>query len=434
MKPTRSLLWIALLLTASAALLPFLPQLTPLWLLLAAVAIGVALLDLGGGKQQPLPSVRRQLRHSIPVGAWSEVTLHLHHGGERPLTLTLHDHHPAEFEVTDLPRQLHLPPAHSARMSYRVRPRRRGDCAFRGCDLITLSPLGLWSYKRFRTLTDAVKVFPNFRDVHNFALLAGDNRLNQLGIRRRQRRGEGNDFHQLREYRPGDSLRQIDWKATSRYQRLISKEYQDERDQQIVFLLDCGRRMRHEEEGRLHLDQALNALLLLAYIATQQDDAVGFMAFGGIQRWYPPRKSGYVVREILEQTYNLHSTTEAADYLMAARELMTRQRRRALVIILSNTRNEDHEELMQAVRLLTRRHLVVLADLRESLLDETLRQPVHTFDQALTFHAAYHYLESRRRQHAAMRHQDALILDTLASQLPVALVNHYLSIKASGAL
>ena len=70
--------------------------------------------------------------------------------------------------------------------------------------------------------------------------LAVDNRLSQIGVRRRQRRGEGQDFHQLREYRAGDSLRQIDWKATSRYRRLISKEYQDERDQQVVFLLDCG--------------------------------------------------------------------------------------------------------------------------------------------------------------------------------------------------
>jgi len=317
---------------------------------------------------------------------------------------------------------------------YRARPPRRGDGAFRGLDLVVDSPLGLWQRKHFLVLPEVVKVFPNFREVSHYALLAVDHRLSQLGVRLRRRRGEGSDFHQLRSYRAGDSLRQIDWKATSRYQKLISKEYQDERDQQLVFLLDCGRRMRHADSGGEHLDQALNAMLLLAYVAARQGDAVGFMAFGGSRRWHPPQKGRDLVRRVLERTYDIESSVEAADFLAAARELASLQRRRALVVILTNSRDEDHTDLSQAVRILASQHLVVLADLREGLLDAALQQPVRDFDAALRFQAVNQYLQSRSRGHEALRHHGALTLDLLPQQLPVALVNQYLTIKASGSL
>ncbi|WP_241086137.1 DUF58 domain-containing protein [Candidatus Vondammii sp. HM_W22] len=168
----------------------------------------------------------------------------------------------------------------------------------------------------------------------------------------------------VREYRAGDSLRQIDWKATSRYRKLISKEYQDERDQQVVFMLDCGRRMRHAETGRMHLDEALNAMLLLAHAAAERGDAVGFLPFGGSRRWLPPRKGGNLVRQLLYRTYDLESTLSAADYLVAAGELMSLRQRRALVIIITNTRDEESADLITGVQMLKRKHLVVVANLR----------------------------------------------------------------------
>jgi uncharacterized protein (DUF58 family) len=261
-----------------------------------------------------------------------------------------------------------------------------------------------------------------------------DNRLSQIGVKRHQRRGEGNDFYQLREYRAGDSLRQIDWKATSRYRKLIAKDYQDERDQQILFMLDCGRRMRHTQDGDAHMDQALNAMLLLSYVAAKQGDAVGFLTFGGVQRWQPPRKGGNVIQHMLANTYDIETTTEAADYLEAARQLMPLQRRRALVVIITNTRDEDNDDLVSAIRLLAQRHLVVVADLREEILDRAQQREVQDFPAALRFHGVQDYLEKRDRSHEQLRHHGAYTLDLLAKQLPIALVNEYQLIKASGRL
>lgn len=434
MTPSRSLLWLVAMLVVLALIATLYPALERFWLSLSGVSLGVVLLDALLCRQSPEITVIRSLRYSIPVGAWSRVELQLENAGSRPLHLLLHDHHPQGFQVEILPIALELPPQCSAEVSYRVRPLRRGDAVFTGCDLLLHSPLGLWRRRHFQPLQDRVRVFPNFQQIGRYALLATDHRLSQMGVRRRQRRGEGNDFHQLREYRAGDALRQIDWKASSRYRRLISREYQDERDQQVLFLLDCGRRMRHADASRVHLDEALNALLLLAHVASRQGDAVGLLTFGGPRRWLPPHKGEGMVRELLSRTYDLEASHQAADFPLAARELMSLQKRRALVVLLTNTRDEDQDDLLAAVSMLKRRHLVVVANLRESLLDDVLARPVRELDGALRFHTVHDYLERRQQALERLRHQGAITLDLQAPQLPVALVNGYLMVKASGSL
>lgn len=182
------------------------------------------------------------------------------------------------------------------------------------------------------------------------------------------------------------------------------------------------------------MDQALNAMLLLSYVAANQGDAVGFLAFGASRRWQPPRKGGNVIQQLLGNTYDIKAGTQAADYLEAARQLMPLQRRRALVVIITNTRDEDSDDLVAAIRLLSQRHLVVLADLREAILDKTQQLPVSDFPSALRFHGVQEYLENRLRHHEQLRHHGAVTLDLLAKQLPVALVNEYHLIKASGRL
>jgi uncharacterized protein (DUF58 family) len=412
----------------------WLPLLLPAWKWGGALLIAFALLDFRKLRQSTTPEISRELRNSMPVGVWSWVGLQVENRGDRALLLKVHDHHPGDFETEGLPRQILLPGLRQAHIRYRVKPRQRGDGEFSGVDLVMRSRLGLWWQKRFVPLTDRVRVFPNFREIAHFALLATDNHLSQMGVRRRQRRGEGSDFHQLREYRMGDAMRQIDWKATSRYRRLISKEYQDERDQQLVFMLDCGRHMRHQDAEGVHLDHALNAMLLLSYVAERQGDSVGFLSFGGLSRWQPPMKGGGVVRRLLDRTYDIDSTLQAADYMAAAHQLMPLQRRRALVVILTNSRNEESGDLLKAAKLLSRRHLVVIADLREQALDRTLQQPVHNLQTALMFQGVVDYLSVRREAHEALSYQGSLIIDSEPRKLAINLVNAYLDVKASGRL
>ena len=410
------------------------PLARSLWPAAGILLAGLSLLDFVLLRRMPSPMMSRRMNRTLPLGIWSPVELAAANPTRQTLRFDVHDLHPAEFAVEGLPQPIRLGPMRRATLRYRLQPHERGDYALPGCDLALRSPFGLWRQRRTLGLATAIRVFPNFAEISRYTLLADNDQLAQAGVRRLQRRGAGAEFHQLREYRDGDSLRQIDWKATSRTRRLIAREYQDECDQRLVFLLDCGRRMRHREAGRGHLDEALNALLLLAYVAVRQGDAVGLMTYGGPRRWFAPRKEPSTVNRLLEAVYDIQPSLEAADPLSAARELLQSVPRRSLVVFLTNSRDEDQEGLEQAATLLCRRHLVLVADLREASLDAALDAPVRDLDTALRFHAVHDWLAERRRHQERLLHLGVAVLDLLPSQLPLALVNRYFAIKRAGSL
>ena len=380
----------------------------------------------------------REVSGSLPIGVAAEVHLKLANRGGRALALALYDHHPAQAIVEGLPLALVLPAGRTAQARYRFTPLQRGDVTFAGCDVRVTSPMRLWERKVFLTVPSPVRIYPNFAALTGYALLATDNRLSQIGILQRRRRGEGLDFHQLREYREGDSQRQIDWNATARMRKLISREYRDERDQQIVFLIDCGRRMSASDADATHLthfDHVLNAALLLGYVSLRQGDAVGYMTFGTeTPRFSAPRKSGATINLLLNGLYGIQPGLMAPDYYQAAVDLSVRLKRRAFVIVLSNLRDEDDDVLRPALHLLRQRHLVLFASLREPSLDQALQQPVTGLDSALTHAATQDYLYERARAIKRIEHGGAMTLDVEPKQLPIALVNRYLEIKRSGRL
>jgi uncharacterized protein (DUF58 family) len=277
-------------------------------------------------------------------------------------------------------------------------------------------------------------VYPNFAPLAKLALVGAEQASRVVGAHLKRRRGEGTEFQQLREYRTGDSMRQIDWKASQRMRKLISREYQEERNQQVMLLLDTGRRMLARDGALAHFDHVLNAALMVAYIALRQGDAVGLLAAGGDSRFMAPRRSLATVDTLLNTVFDLEARPVATDYLEAATLFAAHQSRRCLVLLITNARDEDIEDLVAAVRQLQRRHLVCVASLREGVLDESLHQPVRGFDDALHVAAMAQYVEQRARTHRALRSQGADVLDVTCSELPAALVEHYLAMKRSARL
>lgn len=412
----------------------FTSALADYWLASVCLLVGLSIFDGLTSLKKPAFSLTRIVHTNLPLGTWSTVSLEVSSQESFPLHIRLHDHLDHNMRSRGQPGIFSLSHGRKAIMRYEVHPRKRGHYIFKGADIIVNSPLRLWHKKWFFDNPTEVKVFPNFKEIAHFAILATHHHLSMMGIKKLVRRGEGNEFHQLREYRQGDELHKIDWKATSRYRRLISKEYQDERDQQIIFVLDSGRRMRHAEGGKSILDQALNSILLLSYVASRQGDGVGLYSFGGTEKWLPPRKQEDSVRSLLLGMYDIDSSLRAADYLRAAEELMSLQRRRSLMVIITNSRAEDHEDLMIMTRQLCRKHLVVIADIREQILDETLHTEISGFDDAMRYQALLQYLDERRSLLTKLKHLGVLTLDVTAEQLPSAIVNTYLDIKSSAKL
>ncbi|NJO16477.1 MAG: DUF58 domain-containing protein [Thioploca sp.] len=417
-----------------ALVVGYYPLLIHFWQGSSVILLLLALFDAWRVWKMPVVRVQRQVAGSLPIGVWSEVILQLYNSSTQSYRVEIFDDYPITSELQGQPQQLQLPALAGIETQYRINPQQRGACQFAGVHLLIESPWRFWKHYRYIPLITPIRVYPNFATITKFAWFAAENRLRQLGIRQLQRRGEGLEFHQLREYRPGDALRQIDWNATSRFKKLISKEYQDERDQQVILLIDCGRRMLTQDSTLSHFDHMLNAILLLAYVALRQGDALGLMTFSGEQRWLAPRKGMNTINMILNTVYDLQPSTHTSDYLNAATQLTQRHKKRALVVLISNLRDEDNDELLPALQLLRHQHLVLLASLQERILNEVLEQPIYTFEDALRHAATLDYLNTRRQTHDTLTHRGIIYLDTVPEQLPVKIVNRYWEIKRSGML
>jgi len=433
--PHRNLLILAGLWLACGIAAVWLPAALPFWQIGGGALLAAMLADgwLARTIGKPL-RVERRTAQIWPVGVEQTIRLRLSSGG-RALRGQVHDRYPPLFAAASQPQPFRLDSGKWTEIAYHLTPTERGEHRFGLVQLRIVSPFRLWLSQHDAGEAEVVRVFPNFARITQYALLATDNRLSQLGILRRRRRGEGSDFEQLREYRRDDSLRQMDWKATARLRKPIVREYQDERDQQIVFLLDCGQRMRSRDDALSHFDHTLNAMLLLSYVALRQGDAVGFGTFAHPSpRFFAARKSVGSVQLLLNATYDLQPTVLTPDYL-AASELLCRQvRKRSLVVLLTNLRDEDDSTLQPALAQLRQRHLVLVASLRESGLDGILQSPVKDFDDALGYAAAIEYRRARHVQLARLRAEGVHVLDTSPPQLPVALVNQYWAMKRSGTI
>jgi uncharacterized protein (DUF58 family) len=338
-----------------------------------------------------------------------------------------------------MPRTIELLGGKEVEIQYTVTPTRRGEVTFEPADVHVRSRFGFCELLERVGPREERRVFPDFQQVARYAWLAGDRRLQEIGIKTYQQRGEGTDFKQLSEYRYGDPVRHIDWKATLRMGKPVIREFQDERDQCVLLLIDSGRRMRADDRtgaiGSSHFDQVLNAVMLLSYVALKQGDAVGAMTFGtpiGQERTFSPRKGAQTLDALMGELYSVQPTPTHSDYVAAAQTLLRRYPKRALVIVITNFRDEDSSELAQALKLLRSRHLVLLASLRERVVGELIRQPMNNGEAVLDIASAHLYEQSRRDAFVKLSARDALMVDAEPERLGIELVNRYHAVKRAG--
>jgi uncharacterized protein (DUF58 family) len=411
-----------------------------------ALALGLLwpLLDLWRSRRawQRAPlRIERKLPNAFALGVPTVLTLAILNEGDVPWSVDVFDEVDPRFAFEGLPQSVTVPGGGRADIRYTVTALRRGVARFGVTQLRCRTQGGSLEMLRAVGQPKTIRVYPNFAAVAGYAWLAGDRRLAQIGIKTYAQRGMGTDFRQLSEYRRGDSIRHIDWKASQRHGKPIVREFQDDRDQRVFFLLDCGRRMRADEgtreAGGSHFDQALNALMLLGYVALKEGDEVGAMTFGnppGEQRDFAPRKGMHTLNALMNRLHDIEPGATHSDYLVAAQELLRLHPKRALVIMLTNFRDEDAAELKPALRLLRQRHLVLVASLRERVLGELAAQPLRQPQQVVEVAAAHLFQQSRRDAFAGVVGNDPLSIDVEPAQLAVALVNRYHAVKKAGLL
>lgn len=432
MSPTFRFILLTILWTVAGGIVSAFPKWIWLWWSLGGVALAILVLDAVLLLLYRRLEVIRQLPKRFALGESAEIRLAVKNPGGVGAKIEIFDGIPAGSEAPAMPWRGTVPAQREIKVFHPVKIMERGEITFSKIAVRRSSPIGLWQKRTLHGVTESVKVYPNYEPVIRFALLGMQHRENPMGIVRRPRQGSSRDFHQLRDYRDGDPFAQIDWKASSRRQLLISRDYQEQRDQTIIFLMDTGRRMRAMDGELPQFDHALNAVLLVSHIALRQGDKVGIKSFGGTDRWLPPVKGAHAMPVILNHLYDYQTTSAPSDFAAAVERLMARQRRRALVIVLTNLRGEDGKELSGALRVLRSKHLVLLASLKEKSVEDAASNEVNQFDDALKFLAADRYRSERREILTTLGMHGILTMDTTAQQLAIGLANRYLDIKAAG--
>jgi uncharacterized protein (DUF58 family) len=321
-------------------------------------------------------------------------------------------------------------------LEYTVVPGERGNWFFPGLELLLDSKLRFWRLKVPHQCVSRGRTWPAFRKLASGRELRGV--MERKGNRDIRRRGQGLEFMSLREYQDGDPIKSIDWRATGRQaaagrRKFIIREYQEEQDQQILFILDTGYRLSPPR-----FDSALNGVLLLAWTALKHGDAVGVSSFGAGDRWIPPRKGAGSFPALMNGLYDLRSAPVPSSPFSALETALTRLSRRTFIVLVSNFREEDGESLSWILPRLRRRHLLLLVSFREAEAEALARRPAggepRTAEEILETAAAWSYLENRRRLYRSWEHLGLLTMETTREQLSAALINRYLSVKRSGIL
>jgi uncharacterized protein (DUF58 family) len=238
----------------------------------------------------PKPSdfrVSRDNESKLSLGADNPIKLNVRRIGApntpglrgRTVDFLLRDEPPQDYIISELFQSAPVGPGETATVGYSVKPLRRGDYKFGGTNLRWRGVLGLVMRNRRYDLEAPVKVYPNLMEVRKYELLARRDQLFEIGLKTVRRLGQGTEFERLRDYEKDDDYRRINWPATARLHKPITTDYQPERSQSVIVMLDAGRLMTAPLGPLSKLDYAINTTLLLAYVAIVRGDRVGLLTF-----------------------------------------------------------------------------------------------------------------------------------------------------------
>ncbi len=433
------LTWRSFLLLITVLLLMGLSALWQGFLALSAIALLLTLiLMLADWRLTPDANAWSLQRHHdqrLSLAAWNRVVVqvHLRHG-PRALKIWLRDTPPVTFHLRPAIPILtgQITPGTPQTLRYHVRPPRRGDYTFGDLYLRWESTLGLWRRQARFPAEEPVKVYPNLTDVRKYDLLVRQNRLWEMGLRHTPILGMGTEFERLRDYQPDDDYRRINWKATARRGKPITMEYETERSQNLVAMLDVGRMMRSPVGDVARLDYAINAVLLLAYVASQKGDRVGLCTFAhDVQAWMTPRAGRGQFLRMLEMLYAVESQPIEPNYNTALGFLASKQRKRSLVLVFTDiTGNIGIETLIAQLTRLRRQHLPLLILISDPTIQRMAHQPIRDSTSLYQRTVAEQLLQERQLTLERLRRAGVLTLDAPADRLSIAVIDKYLALKA----
>ena len=401
---------------AAGAVVPALQPLAPL-LLLAVLAL--LALDW---RLTPSPrrlEVQRVHEARLSIGAENPIEVTLENRSRRALRVWVRDEFPPGLRASALFLDGRLEPGEERRLGYTLWPPRRGDFQFGDVNVRYRSALGLFLRQARYRRPAAVKVYPNLLAMRRLDLLARRSADPQAGLRLVRQPGQGTEFERLRDYQPDDDERRINWKATARRGKPVSMEYEAERSQNLVLMLDCGRLMGATASGLTKLDHALNTALLLGHAATRRGDRLGLVAFADrVETYLPPRRGRRWLFALLDALYDQRPQPVEADFGRAFAWLAAQRLRRSLVVLFTDLAEPAAcRDLVAHLARTARHHLVVCVTLADPAIQAPATRPALDSQALYEKAVAQRLLEERREVLGQLRARGVVSVDVPSERL-----------------
>ncbi len=410
---------------------PVLLTLDVLWLLLLAVDLW----QLAGLDAAAL-SVTREAPPAFSVGRALPVLYRWSQPRSRPLTIRVREEFPAQLTPATTERTLRLPAGKPLLDEVSLTPVHRGRGNGGRLHLRLRGRLGLGWRQLKLDLPWQVVVYPNLVGASLRSLPTQAQRRREAGFRTIRRIGEGRMFESLKEWVPGEDTRTIDWKATARRGKVMARQYEDERRQQVLIVVDAGRMLTAEVGGRSRLEAVIEAALHLAHSAVEHDDNIGLLVFADeVQQWVPPARGRRALRAVLDALANVEGKLVEPNYPAAFAYLAARNRKRALTVLFTDVIDRTASEALVAqVGALRPRHVPLAVTLREPALERLATARPETDAAAFERAAAEELLLSREAALAEMRGRGILVLDVSPAGASAAVVEQYNRLKRRGVI
>ena len=349
-----------------------------------------------------------------------------------PVHVDIIDELPDIFQRRDVRFPVDLKRGEKREIVYRLRPVRRGVYNFGRIRLFITSPLGLVTTRVTDGQPQEVKVYPSYLMLNQYELLAAHHNLTELGIKRVRRLGHHTEFEHIKEYVRGDDYRTINWKASARRHQIMVNTYQDERSQQVYSVIDKGRIMQSAFRGMTLLDYAINASLVLSYVALRREDKVGLATFSNhFETFLPASQQAGQMQQLLESLYRQATNFGESDYSALSVHLNKHITKRSLLILYTNFDSVvGMERQLEALKFLSNRHVVLAVFFENaSLTTFAERKPRHLsdyFDQTL----ADKFIAEKQHVVNLLQRHGIYALLTAPERLSVDVINRYLEMKA----
>jgi uncharacterized protein (DUF58 family) len=434
--PTTRALAILAALSLVALAGAILPPALDVLLVADALLVVLVLVDAFLAVPSRLMAVRRESAGTFTVGRETAIAYRWRNDGRRRARLAVREVRPDVLAGAQPVRTLAVPAGGETRERLAVHAVSRGRESGGWLAVRSTGPLGLGLRQERIDLPWSVRVYPNLPASRLKASIAEAARHRETGLRALRHPGEGRQFESLREWVPGDDTRRIDWKASARRRKLIARQYEEERRQQVMLVLDAGRLLSEEIDGTSRFEHAVNAAVLLALAAVYHDDNVGIMVFADrVTHYVAPQRGRRGLRRVLDVLAEAEPRPVEPDYPAAFRHQAVRNRKRALTVVFTDAIDRlASEALVMNAGSLKPRHLPLVVTLRNPVLDTVAASRPSAVEDAYRKAAAEELLHAREEALASMRQAGVLVLDVEPQRASAAVVERYLELKRRGRL